>query len=429
MATSPSTAAAPGPPEASAPRIELRGVGKTYNPHRKHGGTIKQTLLDSLSGGRRAEPTVHALEGIDLTVRPGEAIGIVGANGSGKSTLLKIIAGITEPTAGTVKVRGRVLGVIELGAGFHPDLSGEENVELQGAIYGMSAAQVAERIDRIFDYAGIAEFRATPLKHYSSGMIVRLGFAIAVQCEPDILLVDEVLAVGDRAFQLQCLATIGAMRARGTTIVLVTHQIDHAERACERLLWLKDGRVQAQGDALEILQAYYQDALTERYGESEGEITKEHVTAVGYPARFGSGEARITRLRALDAEGRARHNFAPGEPIAIEVDFRCERELEALDCWLVLDFHEGSNVAYWCASDGDAALRPAPREGTFRMMLPEARLLPGRFILTAALSAPGRFDKPYDMHFRLHQLTIEGSGEATGGPAMELTPKVTWLKV
>jgi ABC-type polysaccharide/polyol phosphate transport system ATPase subunit len=232
--------------------------------------------------------------------------------------MLKLIAGITTPTEGTVRTAGRVIGMIELGTGFHPELSGEDNIRLQGAIYGLSARQIEERMEAILDFAELDDFRAMPVKHYSSGMFVRLGFAIAVNTEPDVLLVDEVLAVGDLQFQEKCLRRIRAMRERGMTLVLVTHFPEQAERVCERVVWLDGGRVARSGPAAQVLAEYHDDLIRKRYAQSEGRLDDREIYCVGLPARYGSGGARIEQVRILNAAGEPRASFRRNEPLAIE---------------------------------------------------------------------------------------------------------------
>lgn len=364
------------------------------------------------------------LKQIDLEIGAGESIGIVGANGSGKSTLLKLIAGITEPSSGEIEIEGRVLGVIELGAGFHLELSGEENARLQGAIYGLSARETDERIDPIFDYAELQDFRSTALKHYSSGMIVRLGFSIAIHCRPEILLVDEVLAVGDQSFQEKCLRTIDELRRAGTTIIFVTHHMEFAERICDRIVWLKKGTIHRHGPALEVLQAYQREMLAEQYAGSEGAFTLERA-AVGLPGRFGTGEARITEARTVDAEGRVRRNFLPGEPICIEVDYTCEVDVAEIDCAIMIDFEDGTNVAFWRAGLAGAEQRPT-KGGRFRLYIPSPPLLPGRYTISPAISRPGGREDHYDLHLRLYHFSIAEEGAEMVGVPVGLEAKVRW---
>lgn len=217
--------------------------------------TLARTLF-----GRRA-PTSQgeaflALDDVSFSVEPNEVVGVIGPNGAGKSTLLRLLTGLLQPDAGTVTVRGRIGALIELSAGFHPDLTGRENVFLQGAILGLSRADVTRRFDAIVDFAGVEAFLDTPVKHYSSGMNARLGFAIAVHTEPDVLLVDEILSVGDRAFQSKAFARIAAEVRRGIPVVVVSHQLDRISELCQRALLLTGGRVAFDGPAAECIAAY-----------------------------------------------------------------------------------------------------------------------------------------------------------------------------
>ncbi len=386
------------------PVIRFSGVGKSFRAPSSQAGSLKESFFSLLSEPREG-PTIEALKDISLEIGAGESVGIVGANRSGKSTLLKLIAGIMQSTVGTIEVCGRVVGMIELGAGFHPDLTGDENVRLQGTINGLTAKEIDERMHRIFEFAELHDFRFIQLKFYSSGMTARLGFAVAIHCEPEIVLVDEVLSVGDQSFQERCLRTITELRKKGTTIIFVTHVLEFAERVCDRLIWLKDGRIHAQGASLEVLQAYQLEAIRQDYSVSEGYLTKERVE-IGLPGRFGSGKARFEEIRLVDSEGKIRRHFHPGEPFTIEMDYRCDADLEALDCWIILDYEDGSNVAYWRASNAGAAQRPANGSGTFRLNIPNPPFLPGRYTFTPALSAPGDTSAEYDMHFRLQNFSI-----------------------
>src|SRR4030095_4127216 len=241
--------------------IELANVSKIY---RRYGGrqfsTLKSALLQrSILRDLQPSEVFPALTDVSFTVPRGAAYGIIGRNGSGKSTALKLVAGITKPTSGSVRVDGRVSALIELGAGFHPEISGRENVYINGIMLGLSKREVQERFDEIVDFAEIREFIDAPVKTYSSGMYMRLGFAVAIHVDPDILLVDEVLAVGDEGFTHKCLDKFAEFKRRGKTILLVTHSLNLVERFCDEALWLDGGRVRGAGDPKRVVSAYLTD--------------------------------------------------------------------------------------------------------------------------------------------------------------------------
>jgi ABC-type polysaccharide/polyol phosphate transport system ATPase subunit len=236
--------------------IRAREVHKDFDVI-LHRGTIKALLL---AGGKLMRQRIHALRGIDLTIHRGEAVALLGKNGSGKSTLLGLVGRIYLPTSGTMDVTGRVAPLLELGAGFHPDLSGRENIELNGVILGLTRKQVAERADAIIDFAELREAIDRPLRTYSSGMQTRLGFSVAVHTDAEIFLVDEVLAVGDEEFQEKCFARIDEIKARGGTILFVSHEMTDVLRVASRVVWLDQGRVRADGDPAALVEQYLAEA-------------------------------------------------------------------------------------------------------------------------------------------------------------------------
>jgi ABC-2 type transport system ATP-binding protein len=235
------------------PEVEFRNVTKRFAL--QEGKTLRE-FFQGLIKGKGFGDEFCALDDVSFTIGRGETVGIVGRNGSGKSTALKLIAGVSAPTSGTVLTAGRVSPLIELGAGFHPDLTGRENVNLNASILGMSAAETEEQFDAIVDFAELHEFIDTPVKRYSSGMYMRLGFAVAVHSSPDILLVDEVLAVGDTFFQEKCIAKMHEFQASGVTIVVVAHSTDLIEKFCDSAIWLEHGRVEAIGPSREVVDQY-----------------------------------------------------------------------------------------------------------------------------------------------------------------------------
>ena len=258
--------------DTAAPALTVRGISKTYRLWATPGSRLWVPLLYRAAGllplpalaawlRRRAQARVHdhpALQGVDFSLRRGEALGIIGHNGSGKSTLLQIVAGVLEPSAGTVQVNGRVAALLELGSGFNPELTGRENVRVNAAILGLSAAQVAARMDDIIAFADIGDYIDQPVKTYSSGMGVRLAFAVQVHVEPDILIVDEALAVGDAAFQAKALARIDEILARGTTLLFVGHDLNAVRAFCHRAMLLEKGRIVDSGTPDDVVVAYMQ---------------------------------------------------------------------------------------------------------------------------------------------------------------------------
>ena len=244
------------------PAIALDHVSKVYRRHgrSRHFATLKSALLSgSLVRHLQPDESFNALSDVSVTVPRGACYGVIGRNGSGKSTLLKIVAGITKPTAGMVRVNGRVSALIELGAGFHPEISGRENVFINGVMLGLSRREISDRFDEIVEFAELQEFIEAPVKTYSSGMYMRLGFAVATHVDPDVLLVDEVLAVGDEGFSLKCLDMFADFKRRGKTILLVTHGLSMVERFCDEAVWLEAGQNRTTGDPTRVVQMYLAD--------------------------------------------------------------------------------------------------------------------------------------------------------------------------
>ena len=336
------------------PAIELRNVTKVY---RRYSGrrfaTLKSALLQrSILRDLSPTETFAALQDVSLTVAQGVTYGVIGRNGSGKSTALKLVAGITKPTSGSVHVRGRISALIELGAGFHPEISGRENVFINGIMLGLSKREVAERFDEIVEFAELREFIDAPVKTYSSGMYMRLGFAVAIHVNPDVLLVDEVLAVGDEGFTHKCLDKFAEFRRRGKTVLLVTHSLGVVERFCDEALWLDSGLARAHGDPRRIVDAYL-TAVEKTEGQLIATATARAVAAVSSQAeaattgdhesaqpdtdrpgsepqdmfqategRWGSREVEITDVALLDRDGHPSFVFHSGDPMAVRLRVR-----------------------------------------------------------------------------------------------------------
>ena len=395
--------------------IEVRDVRKIYRRYgrRKSFGTLKSALL---SGGvlrnLRPDSTFLALDGVSFDVDAGRTVGIIGRNGSGKSSLLKLIAGIGKATSGTVHVSGRVSALIELGAGFHPEISGRENVFINGMMLGLSKAEISRRFDDIVAFAELGDFIDEPVKTYSSGMYMRLGFAVAINVDPDVLLVDEVLAVGDEAFTHKCLEKFADLRRRGKTIVLVTHTLDLVTRFCDEALWLDGGRVRAHGDPKRVVDAYLLEvAASERRPEVEAPVEATEPGSNG-AGRWGSKDAEIEEVALVRADGQPSHVFESGQPMRIRVRVRAPRPLH--------DFVFGIGIftadGVCCFGTNTHIEGSVPRElsgnGEFTVDIERLDLVAGAYKLDVAVHRQDGV--PYDYHRLLYSFRVASPVKDTG---------------
>ena len=333
--------------------ITVTNASKVYRrfSQRRQLTTLKSALLSrSLTRDLRPDETFAAVRDVTVSVPRGRTLGVIGRNGSGKSTLLKLVAGITKPTTGTVHVNGRISALIELGAGFHPEISGRENVFINGIMLGLTKRQIARRFDEIVDFAELTDFIDAPVKTYSSGMYMRLGFAVAIHVDPDVLLVDEVLAVGDEGFTHKCLDKFAEFKRRGKTILLVTHSLGLVERFCDEALWMDAGTMKAIGDPKRVVGAYITDVeVSEEQQLAAGDAKAQESVAVVSPdepatavlpdhpietasgpadmfrateGRWGSREIEITDVELRGPENEPGHVFHSGEPLTIRISLR-----------------------------------------------------------------------------------------------------------
>ena len=276
-------------PTTATSLLRLDNVGKDYAKVDARGGRVR--LVWDLLAGRAAARVFRALDGVSFDLRRGESLGVIGENGAGKSTLLKVIAGVIQPTRGSLVVGGRVGALLELGSGFHPEYTGLANIDLAAALLGLTPREIAAKRDEIIAFADIGEHIHDPIKHYSSGMVVRLGFAVATALTPDVLITDEVLAVGDESFQKKCVAWMERYLSGGGTLLLCSHSMYHVQKLCRSALWLKDGRVERYGPAADVTQAYL------AFHEEKSAGTKRPIAAV---RRRGGGHLcdPVARARA-----------------------------------------------------------------------------------------------------------------------------------
>ena len=351
--------------------IRAEAVSRRFRVHARQARTLKELFVFR---GRTEATDVLALRDVTLTVEPGDAVGLVGRNGSVKSTLLRLIAGIIRPTSGTVAVGGRVGSLLELGAGFHPDFSGRENVFLNASIHGLRRAQIRERFDEIVAFAELEDAIDRPVRTYSSGMYMRLGFAIAAHLDADVLLLDEVFAVGDEAFQRKCFGKIFEFKQRGGTIVFVSHDASQVERLCERAVLLHEGRKEFDGQTREAL-ARYRAVLAAEADPAE---------RAGGLREWGTGAATITEARVLGIEGRERQQFLGGEPLSLRL--RVEAENGLAPPRLELELRDEGGLLVASDSVDTAALGWASGVRSLRYDVPSLPLSDGRFHLRLGLA-------------------------------------------
>jgi len=393
----------------SEPIIKFENVSKRYRIGSGQGSLrdVLAALPRRLFGRDGLSPddpnALWALRGISFEVRRGETLGIIGPNGAGKTTILKLLSNITQPTEGRIEVKGRVGSLIELGAGFHPDLTGRENVYLCGAVLGLSRRELDVKFEEIVAFAELEKFMDTPVKRYSSGMYARLGFSVAAHVNPDILLVDEVLAVGDMAFQSKCLKRMQSLREAGVTVLFVSHNLYNITALCDRTILLRDGRIVFDGESLEAVDLYKTSVLTQVSDQTrhrDGEISC---------LRHGSFEAEIKTVKLLDKIGNETEHFETGQPMRIQIHFVAHKRIPQPVFGVAI---KTMDEVYCCGvhtkMDGftiDEIYGPGVIEIEFESL----GLMPNRYLLSASiLESQGIAFYDYH-HHHLYSFTVTGA--------------------
>jgi homopolymeric O-antigen transport system ATP-binding protein len=348
--------------------IRVEGLGKRYRiGELESNGLLRDTLSRVLRSPLRAlrrkpRETFWALKDVSFAVREGEALGLIGRNGAGKTTLLKILSRITRPTTGWAELRGRVRSLLEVGTGFHPELTGRENIYFCGSIMGMSKREIERKFEEIVAFAEVEKFIDTPVKHYSSGMYVRLAFAVAAHLEPEILLVDEVLAVGDISFQKKCLGKMGDVARQGRTVVLVSHQLNQIRRLCERVVWVDGGQIRQNGPTHEVVSAYESAmARGERNGHEE--------------SRDSASKGRFLHWEIVEPRSSHPHLLASLGPVTIKFIVEVGENIPRAHHGIALFSHD--NQLMWARDTGRLELHPGRHE--FRYTFPMLPLRPGSY--------------------------------------------------
>jgi lipopolysaccharide transport system ATP-binding protein len=414
--------------------IDFYNVSKRFVLHRDRQNSLQERLINLLRPRAQGEE-FWALRDVSFAVEKGESIGLIGHNGAGKSTALKLMTRILEPTHGSVQITGRVAALLELGSGFHPDLSGRENVFLYGSLMGLSRRDMQKRLDSIIDFAEIGNFIDTEVKHYSSGMYTRLAFAVATEVDPDILITDEVLAVGDESFQRRCMERIYRFRRMGKTIVFVSHALEVVRTLCDQAVWLDQGLARAYGSSTQVIDEYLQDVnrrereRVERLRKDTGQDQRTHADGEQEDAqslqRHGSREVEITCVELLDEAENPRSVFHTHDPVIARIHYDAHQLIE----WPVFGvalFHEtglwltGPNTSF------DGVDIPAIEgKGFIDYIIPSLPLLTGRYALTV-----GVFDEtmlhPFDFHDRLYQVVVQSRGTRERYGIMSFSGKWRW---
>jgi ABC-type polysaccharide/polyol phosphate transport system ATPase subunit len=387
----------------SGPAIELERVHKRYRVYQERYRSLKEIVVHRRFGEWEDR---WALTDVSLAINHGETFGLVGPNGAGKSTALKLMAKILEPDEGSVRVNGRISGLLELAAGFQPEYTGRENVYLNASLLGLKRRAIDERFDRIVDFAELADHIDAPVRTYSSGMLMRLGFSVAIHVEPDIMVVDEILAVGDEAFQLKCYEWLERFQSQGGTVVLVSHNLGQVRNVCTRAAWIMEGSAQFIGPADECVDRYLQHVR-------EGGVSEGRLKVVAGDAGAKRAAVELGQVILKGADGNPVTEIRSGEPLTVDITFRVNRRVERPTFGVAI--HRSDDVyVYGTNTEVDQfAVGPIARDGMIRIRYPHADLMSGVYRVTVAISdAADRSGHPIDSHWKRHQFRVtSGSGE------------------
>jgi ABC-type polysaccharide/polyol phosphate transport system ATPase subunit len=387
--------------------------GSHYRSIREDAARVGKLLARSASRlvgvkveGPQPRPTFWALKALQLQIQPGERIGIIGPNGAGKTTALRIMARITSATRGRVRTRGKIGALIAVGAGIHPELTGTENIFLYGSIMGLKRAEIRAKFDRIVAFAGVEEFLETPLKYYSSGMRVRLGFAVAVHVDPEIMLVDEVLSVGDYAFQRNCLEKIDELGRNGCTIVFVSHDLYSVKQVCSRVAFLNHGELLYDGDPQEAVNRYLDMARDGRAGLGGA-------TPTGHGVRWGSFEATIEKVDLLDSQGLPAEKIECGEALTVDIHYHSGQPVETPSFAVNIKRNDGLIMCGSVASWEGARLPQMLGRGAVRLTFERLDLAPGSYTVTVSLSEKTGISF-FDYHADAYPFTVTTNRRGDG---------------
>ena len=401
------------------PAIQFQNVSKRFSLVGQSDMTFLETAVSLFSRSKRPALArdLWAVQDVNFAVQAGECVGIIGRNGSGKSTALKLITRILRPTSGRIEVHGRISALLELGAGFHPDLTGRENIFLNASILGLSKQETARHYDSIVEFSELNDFIHIPVKHYSSGMYMRLGFSVAIHLSPDILIIDEILSVGDQAFQTKCIDRIYEMKDAGTTIVIVSHHLERMRRLCSRMVWLDSGRLQQNGPTEEVAEQY----LVHSAQYYQGQFQNPN----GAVDRMGSGEIELTAVRFLDVNGKEQTTFTTGSPMTVEMNFMAHKPVANPAFGLAMFHQDGTRINGPNTQFSEIEMGTVMGSGVVRYRIEALPLLPAKYVMTTAVQ-DGRLAHYYDFHRRAYSFYVVSNGAKEMEGVVEFPASWAW---
>ncbi len=361
----------------------------------------KRSFRDKLAGIKSRNSSFKVLDDVSINIKPGEIIGLIGRNGAGKSTLLKLLAGIYSVDSGHVKIQGKVASLLELGAGFHPELTGRENIHLNASLLGMKGKDIASKEKSIFEFAELTDFADSQIKTYSMGMVLRLAFSIAIALDPDVFLLDEVIGVGDLSFQQKCFAKLNELKAEGKTILFVSHNLTIVRYFAERLLWLEDGKIEGFGDKHQILDRY-----RERLAVSGGDLTR---TKEGNQ-RWGDGPIAIDDVKFFDATGNETHLFRYGESMELTIQLGSRGVIDSGTAVIAIQFHGDYGqsligpILHTVSIPGDGPWK-------YKYKIQKLPFLRREFLLSVGVFEEGNLMQPSDQREKAYRFTVLDGGE------------------
>jgi len=382
--------------------IEVHDIKKSFRVYLDKGRTLKELVLFSK---RRKYEERQVLQGISFEVKKGEALGLIGHNGCGKSTTLKLLTRIMYPDSGTIEMRGRVSSLIELGAGFHPDMSGRQNIYTNASIFGLTRKEIDARVDNIIEFSELEAFIDNPVRTYSSGMYMRLAFAVAINVDADILLVDEILAVGDANFQAKCFNKLREIKANGTTIVIVSHSLGQIEEICERSIWIHEGKIQKEGNPREVHPAYL-----EYMGQKRPEAASEKVKSGG--ERPGDGRVRIKTVEVISGKEGESNVFRTGEPVTLNISYNVVEKVE--EASIGLEVYNGDGVKCYSTDTRTEKMDyiKLERDGEIHLILENLELLNGKYTMDFSIKSKDSF--PIDSYTKAFSFEMYSDVKDTG---------------